>query len=152
MVVKYWSTKRPESVLPGCMPTTVCFEIDYAEYLDEALAEADSYELCTSLSRNTRAKLESRQWWILKPAMTACGDGIRLFSGEDQLGECFESVEDGKDDITEDMEATLSNNALASGAVPSSRLRQFVAQRYINNVLQLNNRKIHIRTAWSVQN
>jgi hypothetical protein len=144
-VVEYWSAKRPGSVLSGCMPTTVSFEIDYAEYLDEALAESDSYELCTSLSYNTGLMLKDRQWWILKPAMTARGDGIRLFGDEDQLRESFESVEDDEDEVSENVKARLSNHALASGAVPSSCLRQFIAQRYISNVPRLDNRKFHIR-------
>ncbi|EXL64452.1 hypothetical protein FOPG_19284 [Fusarium oxysporum f. sp. conglutinans race 2 54008] len=118
MVIKYWSAKRPGSVLSGCMPATVSFEIDYAEYLDEALAESDSYDLCTSLSHNTGLAPKDRQWWILKPALTARGDGIRLFSDESQLRESFESVEDDDDEISEDGKARFSNHALASGAVP----------------------------------
>ncbi|KAJ0134823.1 hypothetical protein HZ326_22128 [Fusarium oxysporum f. sp. albedinis] len=145
MVVKYWSAKRPGSVLSGCMPATVSFEIDYAEYLDEALAESDSYDLCTSLSHNTGLMPKDRQWWILKPALTARGDGIRLFSDESQLRESFESVEDDDDEISEDGKARFSNHALASGAVPSSCLRHFIAQRYISNIPRLDNRKFHIR-------
>lgn len=145
MVVRYWSAKRPGSVLARCVPTPVCFEIDYAEYLEESLAESDSYDLCTSLSCNITAMPKDRQWWILKPAMTARGDGIRLFSDEDELRECFESVEDGEDDTMEEVTAELCSNALASGAVPSSRLRQFVAQRYISKVPLLDDRKFHVR-------
>ncbi|KAI3561806.1 tubulin-tyrosine ligase family-domain-containing protein [Fusarium oxysporum f. sp. albedinis] len=144
-VVEYWSAKRPGNVLSSCMPTTVSFEIDYAEYLEEALAESDSYELCRSLSYNTGLVLKDRQWWILKPAMTARGDGIRLFSDEGQLREIFESVEDDEDEVSENVKAVFSNDALASGAVPSSCLRQFIAQRYISNVPCLDNRKFHIR-------
>jgi hypothetical protein len=88
---------------------------------------------------------KDRQWWILKPAMTARGDGIRLFSNESQLRGSFESVEDDDDEISEDGKARFSNHALASGAVPSSYLRHFIAQRYISNIPRLDNRKFHIR-------
>lgn len=48
-----------------------------------------------------------RKWWILKPAMTDKGQGIRLFDNKEALQDIFNSFEDeDSDDDDEDEEAS----------------------------------------------
>jgi hypothetical protein len=109
--------------------------LDYAEYIEYSLAEADSFELCQSLEANNDKKPSARDWWILKPAMTDCGYGIRIFSTMMELVGYLESLEsEGRE--------TLSIN---EGRIPSSLLREFVAQKYLTSTLLLNEKKFHIR-------
>ena len=93
-------------------PVTVDFELDYAEFLDEALVEA--YELKRSFEKNEviSAKTGSefiddiaqdeRDWWILKPGMGDGGQGIRLFSSEEELKAIFEEWEEDEEEEEED--------------------------------------------------
>jgi tubulin--tyrosine ligase len=138
-----WITKQPGSMLKEHVKPAVEFELDYAEFLDEALLEA--YELRDSLAKNESLGPDQRQWWILKPSMSDRGQGIRLFSTEEELAAIFEEWEEGLDsDEEEDDESNAaSNNVIAS------QLRHFVAQEYIHSPLILpssSNRKFHIRT------
>lgn len=83
----------------------MAFELDYAEFLDEALLEA--WELRESFGRNEEGGGEEgeREWWILKPSMSDRGQGIRLFSSEEELREIFEEWEaENPDPDTEDEE------------------------------------------------
>ena len=137
-VASHWMTKYQDTILKRHIPTTVVFEVDYAEYLDDALAEAESYELCTSLEANQDKEPSDREWWILKPAMCDLGYGIHLFSTLDELKGCFESVHDTEED--EDEDYTISST------LPSSALRRFVAQKYIASPHILQGKKFHIRT------
>lgn len=138
------------------------FEVDYAEFLDEALVEA--YELNESLERNEG--VEEREWWILKPGMSDRGVGIRLFSTMRELQGIFEGWEeededededdttagsDGEDD-TEDTSTVEGKEKKQTGII-TSRLRHFVAQIYIPPILltpkgktSTGPRKFHIRT------
>ncbi|KAI9875886.1 MAG: hypothetical protein M1830_007839, partial [Pleopsidium flavum] len=81
--VANWITKHPQSVLKDHVKPAVDFELDYAEFLDEALVEA--YELKESWTRNESKAEGDREWWILKPGMSDRGQGIRLFSSEFEL-------------------------------------------------------------------
>jgi len=134
-MVEYWVAKRPESVLKSHVPTTVQLDLDYAEYIEYSLDEADSFELCQSMEANSEKEPSTRDWWILKPAMTDCGYGIRIFSTMTDLKGCLESFEsDGRE--------ILSAN---EDRIPSSLLREFVAQRYLTSLPLLEGKKFHVR-------
>ena len=118
-------TKHPNSPLKQHIPATVSFELDYAEFLDDAILEA--FELHESFARNKGKKPVAREWWILKPSMSDRGQGVRLFSTEDELQAVFEeweanNPEDGSEDDEEDdgMEAVRSD--MASLAITGSHL------------------------------
>lgn len=157
--VSSWLSKHPNSILKDHVKPTPDFELDYAEFLDEALVEA--YELHESFARNallTKDHEEAKkEWWILKPSMSDRGQGIRLFSNEDDLRSIFEEWEaDAPDsDADEDPEAedpsTTNNNTAedTKSGIMTSHLRHFVAQPYISPPLllpSLQNRKFHIRS------
>ncbi|KAK6354759.1 hypothetical protein TWF696_003896 [Orbilia brochopaga] len=140
--------KHPSSVLKAAVPTAVAFEVDYAEFLDEALQEA--YELTESLDANDEKEPRDRQWWILKPGMSDRGAGIRLFSTLSELQAIFESWEEDSDEEEEE-EADTDEQPRYSDGIVTSRLRHFVAQEYIPPILLTPHdgtapRKFHIRT------
>ncbi|KAF3936203.1 hypothetical protein ABW19_dt0204003 [Dactylella cylindrospora] len=169
-----YTKKNPESCLKQAVPTSVAFEVDYAEFLDEALVE--EYELLESLTENETKPISDRQWWILKPGMSDRGVGIRLFSTMDQLQgifDAFEEDEDEEDEEEDDDEnyededdivhsgdeadnsggEELKIKSYKSTGVITSRLRHFVAQVYIPPLLLQSRtnpnalpRKFHIRT------
>ncbi|KAL2164873.1 hypothetical protein VTH06DRAFT_169 [Thermothelomyces fergusii] len=100
-VVGYWTAKRPGSVLGAHCPHTVPLTLDYAEFVDEALAAADDLSLLASLEQNEAREPRDREWWILKPALVDSGMGIRLFSTVEELASHLELAEyetDGDDD------------------------------------------------------
>lgn len=139
--------KYPDSILSSAFPQTHDFELDYAEFLDEALAE--EYELAESLTRNGRASAEGRDWWILKPGMSDRGQGIRLFSTEEELAGIFKSFEiaedeDGDGDVEEGSTEEYGGNS--DTQIITNQLRHFVAQKYIHPPLLVDRRKFHIRT------
>ena len=160
--VSHWSIKHLEdSTLQEHVPLTVTFEVDYAEYLDEALAEC--YELHESFAKNeARGETGEREWWILKPGMSDQGNGIRLFSSYEDLVSIFEEWEDEEgddedDDEEYDVPGTQTSQADSSNyGTMTSQLRHFTAQRYILHPLLLSpssslpsdctTRKFHIRT------
>ncbi|KAH1299498.1 hypothetical protein KXX11_006488 [Aspergillus fumigatus] len=148
--VANWVTKHPNSVLRNHFKFACDFELDYAEFLDEALLEA--YELRESLDRNEGKPDSEKEWWILKAGMSDRGQGIRLFNSEDQLREIFEEwEEDNSDDGSEpENPDTEDQNGDRDGqGVVTSQLRHFIAQPYIDPPLILpssSNRKFHIRT------
>ncbi len=188
-----------KSLLRSHFPTTVDFELDYAQFLDEALLEA--YELKESFERNDcvagevelwhdglgegreenlgkelgRGKNEvgGREWWILKPSMGDGGQGVRLFSSEEELRGIFEEweeqeeEEEGEDHVdaeafkhnisskeSGDDTVSSANTILPSSKnnIITSQLRHFVAQKYITqpllfpNLAHLSNHKFHVRT------
>ncbi|KAF4636775.1 hypothetical protein G7Y89_g1323 [Cudoniella acicularis] len=127
--------KRPESILKSHVPITVQLDLDYAEYIDYSLAEADSFELCQSIEANGNKEPSTRDWWILKPAMTDYGYGIRIFSTMTDLVGCLESLEsEGR-----------KSPSIAEDRIPSLLLQEFVAQRYLTSILLLNGKKFHVR-------
>ncbi|KAI9771689.1 MAG: hypothetical protein M1840_001905 [Geoglossum simile] len=149
--VRTWLSKHPTSILKEHVKPTVELELDYAEYLDEALAEA--WELREAFDRNEGRKPEEREWWILKPGMSDRGVGIRLFSSEEELKAIFQGWEDATPDsiCSEDgvgnAESTAALPERADSPVMISQLRHFVAQPYIDLPLLLPSipRKFHIR-------
>ncbi|KAI4656005.1 hypothetical protein J4E93_000721 [Alternaria ventricosa] len=165
-----WITKYPDSVLKKHVKPSVEFEVDYAEFLDDALVEA--WELKESWARNEGldgdGEAKKREWWILKPGMSERGQGIRLFSSEEELTEIFEEWDPESDDEDEEEEDVRSDagggvTGKAEGereekeegnGIITSQLRHFIAQPYIHPPLLLTPphapsselRKFHIRT------
>ncbi|PBP25445.1 5'/3'-nucleotidase SurE [Diplocarpon rosae] len=149
-----WTTKNPSSILATNIKPACEFEVDYAEFLDDALVEA--WELQESWRRCEGKKLEEREWWILKPGMSDRGQGIRLFSSEEELQSIFDGWEaerpDSDDEDEEDErlagEATKPKGEGGGDFIVTSHLRHFIAQPYIHPPLILpgNPRKFHIRT------
>ncbi|KAF5019672.1 hypothetical protein F66182_8301 [Fusarium sp. NRRL 66182] len=124
-VVNYWSTKRPETILKGHVPATIQLSLDYAEYVDDALAAADDLTLLYSLEDNEAKDASERDWWILKPAMIDCGHGIRIFSTIDELASNLElaaDISEEDDESDEDAETVNPNtkdNDSPQGFTPS---------------------------------
>ncbi|OJK05266.1 hypothetical protein ASPACDRAFT_49452 [Aspergillus aculeatus ATCC 16872] len=154
--VTNWVTKHPDSVLAKHFKFACDFELDYAEFLDDALLEA--YELRESLERNETLPESEKEWWILKAGMSDRGNGIRLFNSEDGLREIFEEWDPDSDDEEEDDEEGSDSERPTKPedddddndhGVVTSQLRHFIAQPYIDPPLLLPsaaNRKFHIRT------
>lgn len=160
-VSSWWSKHPADTALKHHIPLTVTFELDYAEFLDDALVEC--FELHESFAK------DAREWWVLKPAMSDQGQGVRLFSSFEELQAIFEEwevPEDGDADAEEDNEidehsitkfgdetethidATSTTTGTGSGTM-TSQLRHFIAQRYVDPPLlfpEHGNRKFHIRT------
>lgn len=153
--VAHWVSKHPDSILTKHFKPAVEFELDYAEFLDEALLEA--YELRESFEKNGGREKSEKEWWILKPGMSDRGQGIRLFNSESSLQEIFEEWDEDEDDSeaeedgidasgTEDDEDKADSTA--DNGIVTSQLRHFIAQPYIHPPLLLpsaSNRKFHIR-------
>lgn len=145
--VANWISKHPDSVLRNHFKPAVDFELDYAEFLDDALLEA--YELRESLEKNEETAESEKEWWILKPGMSDRGQGIRLFNSEDQLREIFEEWEEDESDDENGSERPGDETAKDNHGVVTSQLRHFIAQPYIDPPLLLpssSDRKFHIRT------
>ena len=142
--VSSWLAKHPESCLKSHVKAGIHFELDYAEFLDDALV--DAWDLHESMSRNAEA--ESKEWWILKPGMSDGGNGIRLFSDFETLQSIFEEWDPESDD--EDEEASQPDTDEHNTAdLMTSQLRHFIVQPYIDPPLLLpsyHNRKFHIRS------
>ncbi|KAI1268009.1 survival protein sure-like phosphatase/nucleotidase [Xylariaceae sp. FL1019] len=147
--IEHWVAKRPDSVLRTGVKRGEAFELDFAEFLDDALVEA--WDLNASLGRNEErvqaGEGDGLEWWILKPGMSDRGQGIRLFATMEQLQAIFDGWEpeadsDGDDDDEKSDVQDDENN------IPTSQLRHFVAQPYIDRPLLLpgDGRKFHIRT------
>ncbi len=160
--VATWLVKHPDSVLRKHFKPAVHFELDFAEFLDEALV--DAWDLNESLVRNEEieGKPESKEWWILKPGMSDGGNGIRLFSSMDELREIFEEWEFEEPDDEEDDDGQEVTSDEGKSDLPkmrggaedvqdggmTSQLRHFIAQPYIHPPLLLEskvNRKFHVR-------
>jgi tubulin---tyrosine ligase len=121
--------------LKDSFPETFNIEVDYAEFLDDALDEA--YELRTEIEGGTKT-------WILKPSMSDRAQGIRIFNTIDGLQEIFDKYEEEEDENDEEDD----DNNVSSGII-TSQLRHFIVQEYISNPLlipEYDNKKFHIRT------
>ena len=121
------------------------FELDYAEFLDDAIVEA--WELQESMGENEAKEPEEREWWILKPGMSDRGQGIKLFSTLEELQNIFEEWEADRPDSDDEEEQQEEEGG--KEYIVTSHLRHFTTQPYIHPPLllpQLGNRKFHIRT------
>jgi tubulin--tyrosine ligase len=152
-----WITKYPNSLLKKHVKPSAEFEVDYAEFLDDALVEA--WDLKESWARNEEKEEKEREWWILKPGMSERGQGIRLFSNEEELTSIFEEWDPPSDDEDgdEDARSDAGNENEDNDGIMTSQLRHFIAQPYIHPPLLLappadtsanssTLRKFHIRT------
>ncbi|KAH0010952.1 TTL-domain-containing protein, partial [Aureobasidium melanogenum] len=153
--VSHWLTKNPESCLRKNVKPSVEFELDFAEFLDDALVEA--FELRESFEQNEGLEDSEKQWWILKPGMSDRGQGIRLFNSEEDLTAIFESWEEESDDEEaehsgDEDEQKVDDDEDEGDGLITSQLRHFIAQPYIHPPLLLPSpfasadRKFHIRT------
>lgn len=147
--VSHWISKHPDSILSQHVKQSIDFELDYAEFLDDALLEA--YELHDSWRRNANPEHGNKQWWILKPGMSDRGQGIRLFSSEEELTAIFEEWDPPSDDEDDQSLEDEGGPDITTG-IQTSHLRHFVAQPYIDPPLLLSaphtsaDKKFHIRT------
>ena len=152
--VSTWLVKHPSSVLASSFEPCTHFELDFAEFLDDALV--DAWDLNESMVRNDSIDDNvSKEWWILKPGMSDGGNGIRLFASLSDLQTIFEgwepeTDEDEESDGDQDQEE-LEQTAPArhTDGTMTTQLRHFIAQPYIKHPLLLpeyGNRKFHIRT------
>jgi hypothetical protein len=166
--ISHWSTKKPDTLLKAHVKPSVEFEVDYAEFLDDALLEA--YELKESWERNdSLPEGDRKEWWILKPGMSERGQGIRIFSSEEELTDIFTEWDPPSDDDDEADDETSTDgdghptadrthptdggaDERAHNDIVTSQLRHFIAQPYVDPPLLLPqphasaNRKFHIRT------
>ncbi|KAI1354650.1 survival protein sure-like phosphatase/nucleotidase [Xylaria sp. FL0043] len=166
--VEQWVAKRPQSVLKNHVKRSEAFEVDYAEFLDDALVEA--FDLRASLERNEallsgdtnadageeKGARKDVEWWILKPGMSDRGQGIRLFCTMAQLQGIFDEWEAERPDSDDEDEEGGEGGENGGGSgdekggdyIATSQLRHFVAQPYIDPPLLLpgDDRKFHIRT------
>jgi len=173
--IENWVAKRPESSLKTHVKRSEAFEVDFAEFLDDALIEA--FDLRASLEKNEEILVgdgssDEVDWWILKPSMSDRGQGIRLFSNMEDLQGIFDEwegeISEEEEEKEEEQEgtngdgvqnrsllersggSTKENTVAADGdrGINASHLRHFVAQPYIHPPLLLpgDNRKFHIRT------
>lgn len=150
--VDTWMTKHPDSNLRQHFKPSIHFELDYAEFLDDALVEA--WDLHESMDRNEQVQDDVRkEWWILKPGMSDGGNGIRLFSSLQELQSIFEAWDPPSEDETDSDDG---RDATSQPFIPkddgenmmTSQLRHFIVQPYIDPPLLLQNhqnRKFHIR-------
>ncbi|OAF62187.1 hypothetical protein VC83_01017 [Pseudogymnoascus destructans] len=142
-----WGTKNPSTALAKHIAPTVHFEVDYAEFLDDALVEC--FELHEMFARNADKEESEREWWILKPGMSDRGQGIRLFDSEETLQSIFDEWEaerpESDDEEEDDGEANMHDG---KDYIMTSQLRHFITQPYIHPplLLQDNPHKFHIRT------
>jgi len=159
--IRNWLVKYPQSCLAKHAKQTLDFEVDYAQFLDEALMEC--YDLNESMERNEAlGPNDKKEWWILKAGMGDRAQGIRLFSSLEELTAIFEEWESHEnhsevddDQVHSDEEKNDSkpgiSQALDNGVV-TSQMRHFIAQPYIDPPLILERpfesagRKFHIRT------
>lgn len=152
-----WCVKNPESILKTNIKRAEHFEVDYAEFLDDAVVEC--WDLKASFARNEKVdeeggKASDREWWILKPGMSDRGQGIRLFSSYEELLAIFEGWEEDAPDSDEE-ETEKGEEDDEKDYIQTSHLRHFLAQPYIHPPLLLapdsntpapTNTKFHIRT------
>lgn len=130
---KYLS-KTPDSQLAKHLPDTFIFQLDYLDYIDEALNEV--YEVEVALRENESIvksvdnnSNQTTTKFILKSSMTNKGAEMLLFDRRCQLESFFQQRVDASEDETLD-------------------LREWVIQRYIQRPLLLpwySNRKFHLR-------
>jgi tubulin---tyrosine ligase len=152
--ISTWLVKHPESPMSSHFEPCTHIELDFAEFLDEALV--DAWDLNESMARNDEIADEAdKEWWILKPGMSDGGNGIRLFSSLAELQAIFEQWEqpfdDEEDEANEEDEASQRHVGDREGTTSdtmTSQLRHFIAQPYIQRPLLLESyerRKFHIR-------
>jgi hypothetical protein len=148
--IDHWVAKNASSILKSHFKRSEAFEVDYAEFLDDALVEA--FDLRDSLTQNAEAVASVQQWWILKPGMSDRGQGIKLFSTMEDLQSIFDTWEKERPDSDDEEDGEGEGDGDGEGEdgdyITASHLRHFVAQPYIHPPLLLegDGRKFHVRT------
>lgn len=126
--LKKYMTKRT-SALVKYLPDTWIFELDYLDYIEEALNEVFEVEAAMRDNLEKKKRNETTKKFILKSSMTNKGNDILIFDCRSQLVEFFQDRVDESEDETLD-------------------LREWVIQEYLERPLQLkayDNRKFHLR-------
>lgn len=126
--LKKYMTKR-STQMTKYLPETWIFELDYLDYIEEALNEVFEVELSMRDNLDRTALNKPTKKFILKSSMTNKGNDILIFDLRQQLVDFFQNRIDQSEDETID-------------------LREWVIQEYIDNPLQLNaykKRKFHLR-------
>ena len=146
-IASWWSKHPNDTDLKGHVPLTVGFEVDYAEFLDEALVECWELKECWESNWGK----DEKEWWVLKPGMSDQGQGVRLFSTEEELRSIFEEWDEPNSDDSEVVETppAINGQDVIGAGTMTSQLRHFIAQRYIHPPLLLSShgkRKFHIRS------
>ena len=145
--IQQYVTKFPSSVLSGGVPATYILELDYSEYLDEALH--DAYELREQLALNETLDRNQRVWYILKVALAERGYGIRLFSTMHELEQIFlewePSNDKGSDSGNDKEEENDDDDGGDGDGVAVNQMRQFVVQEYMTHPMLVDNKKFHLR-------
>lgn len=160
--VREYIAKNPKSVLTRAVPETWNLEVDYVEFLDDALDE--SFELRGELELNESRDPIDRKWYILKPGMAERGAGLRLFSTIAELTVIFEENEPQSDgEADEEVDGSRGDDQSFYGSstsdkrerdssphngVMTSDMRFFVVQEYLASPLllpALERRKFHVR-------
>lgn len=150
--IHHYIAKNPSSALTKAWPESWYFELDYAEFLDDALD--DVWELRCVLEENEQliSQGEKGRTFIMKPSMSDKGQGIRLFRTIDELQAVFDSFdEDPTDDEGEEDEVNEEVNIVKhdDNRIVIAQLRHFLVQEYISKPLLLkdyDDKKFHIRT------
>lgn len=124
--IQYFVAKNPNSILKTNFPESFHIDLDYAEFLDEALD--DNWDLRQELE----ASESTPQWWIMKPSMSDKGQGIRLFKTISQLQKIFDFFDDDE-------------NGEGYNGIIINQLRHFIIQKLLMNPLIIDGRKFHIR-------
>lgn len=116
--ILHYRVKRENSILHSAWPDSFYFELDFPEFLDDALDEC--WELKQEIEQNDKT-------WILKPALGERAHGIRIFRTQDELQQIFDEQLTGDEDDE------------------GMQMRQYVVQEYISNPLLVDDRKFHLR-------
>ncbi len=127
--LKKYISKKPDSSLKKYLPETHVFELDYLDYLDEALNDVFELEIALKENLDKKVKNEATKKFILKSSMTNKGAEILIFDSRAQLEAYFQRRIDTSEDELLD-------------------LREWVIQEYIDKPLQLSTyrkRKFHLR-------
>ncbi|SSD60059.1 related to Probable tubulin--tyrosine ligase PBY1 [Saccharomycodes ludwigii] len=126
--INTFTAKNPTSILKTAYMESFNIDVDYAEFLDDALDEA--WEL-----RQELEDPKNNKWWILKPSMSDKAQGIRVFKTVRDLQAIFDSFD----------EEEIEGENTSENKIITSQLRHFIVQEYLQAPLLLNNRKFHIR-------
>ncbi|KAH7586362.1 TTL domain profile [Nakaseomyces glabratus] len=131
--IQRYVSKHPGSILKKAYMESYTIDLDYAEFLDDALDE--NWELRQELEKNDR-------WWIVKPSMSDKAQGIRVFKTIEDLQNVFDSFDE------EDTDEEIDEETVDDNKIIISQLRHFIIQEYMADPLLLpsmGNRKFHIR-------
>lgn len=120
--IRHYCAKRPDSILHTSWPESFRFEVDFPEFLDDALDE--SWELKQELAA------DEGKVWILKPALGERAAGVHVFKTQDDLQKIMDTEFVSVDE---------------DGETEMNTMREFVVQKYITDPWLIDERKFHFR-------